>query len=43
MPKMGFYYNQSACTGCKTCQVACKDKNDNEETASYSVMFAISR
>ena len=30
MPKMGFYYNQSACSGCKTCQIACKDKNDNE-------------
>ncbi len=23
-----FYMNQSACTGCKACQVACKDKND---------------
>jgi anaerobic dimethyl sulfoxide reductase subunit B (iron-sulfur subunit) len=25
---MGFYFNASACTGCKACQVACKDKND---------------
>ncbi len=30
MAKMGFYFNQTACIGCKTCQVACKDKNDLE-------------
>ena len=28
MAKMGFYYNQAGCSGCRTCQVACKDKND---------------
>ena len=27
--QMAFYFNASACTGCKTCQLACKDKNDN--------------
>ena len=27
MTKMGFFYNQAACIGCKTCQIACKDKN----------------
>lgn len=27
--QMAFYFDASACTGCKTCQVACKDKNDN--------------
>jgi anaerobic dimethyl sulfoxide reductase subunit B (iron-sulfur subunit) len=27
--QLAFYFNGSACTGCKTCQVACKDKNDN--------------
>lgn len=27
---MGFYFNQKACIGCRTCQVACKDKNDLE-------------
>ena len=26
----GFYFNQQACIGCRTCQVACKDKNDLE-------------
>jgi anaerobic dimethyl sulfoxide reductase subunit B len=28
--QLGFYIDQSRCTGCKTCQVACKDKNDSE-------------
>lgn len=30
MAKQGFYFNMAACIGCRTCQVACKDKNDNE-------------
>ena len=25
---IGFYINQNDCMGCRTCQVACKDKND---------------
>lgn len=28
MAKKGFFYNQDDCIGCKTCQMACKDKND---------------
>jgi anaerobic dimethyl sulfoxide reductase subunit B len=24
----GFFFDSSACSGCKTCQVACKDKNN---------------
>lgn len=28
MTHKGFYFNQSVCVGCRTCQVACKDKND---------------
>ena len=24
----GFYFDQAACTGCKACQIACKDKHD---------------
>lgn len=28
MTQIGFYYNQSACIGCRACQVACKDRND---------------
>ena len=30
MARSGFYYNQEACIGCRTCQIACKDKNDLE-------------
>lgn len=30
MAKMGYYFDQDACIGCKACQVACKDKNDLE-------------
>lgn len=26
--RKGFYFNQRNCIGCKTCQIACKDKND---------------
>lgn len=25
--QLGFYFNSNICVGCKTCQVACKDKN----------------
>jgi anaerobic dimethyl sulfoxide reductase subunit B (iron-sulfur subunit) len=28
MANLGFYFDASACSGCKTCQVACQDKND---------------
>ena len=28
MPQYGFFYDQSRCTGCKTCAVACKDWHD---------------
>jgi anaerobic dimethyl sulfoxide reductase subunit B len=27
--QLAFYFDASACTGCKACQVACKDKNDS--------------
>ncbi|MCC6804139.1 MAG: dimethylsulfoxide reductase subunit B [Anaerolineae bacterium] len=26
--QLGFYFNSSACTGCKACQISCKDKNN---------------
>lgn len=28
MGQKGFYYDATFCTGCKACQIACKDKND---------------
>ena len=27
--QLAFYFDASACIGCKTCQIACKDKNNN--------------
>ena len=30
MGKLGFYFNQENCIGCRACQQACKDKNDLE-------------
>ena len=28
--QLGFFVNSTRCTGCKTCEIACKDKNDLE-------------
>ena len=28
MTRLAFYFDSSACSGCKACQLACKDKND---------------
>ena len=28
MAQMAFYFNMNDCTGCKCCEVACKDKNE---------------
>jgi anaerobic dimethyl sulfoxide reductase subunit B len=28
MSQLGFFVNSDACSGCRTCQVACKDKNN---------------
>ena len=29
MKQLAFYFDASACSGCKTCQVACKDKHNS--------------
>ena len=28
MGQLGFYFDMTRCTGCRCCQIACKDKND---------------
>ena len=35
MGKLGFYYDMSLCIGCRTCQIACKDKNNLEVGTLY--------
>lgn len=35
MAMKGFYFNQAKCMGCRTCQIACKDKNDLEIGTIY--------
>jgi len=32
---LGFYFDVNMCIGCRTCQVACKDKNDLDVGANY--------
>ena len=34
-----FYYNNAACTGCKTCEMACKDYNDLDVEYAYRKIF----
>ncbi|SHH74374.1 DMSO/selenate family reductase complex B subunit [Ferrimonas marina] len=35
----GFYIDTSKCTGCKTCQIACKDKNDLPVGVNYRRVY----
>lgn len=28
MGQLGFYFDMNSCSGCRTCQIACKDRND---------------
>ena len=35
----GFYINSSKCTGCKTCQVSCKDEKDNALGIHYRRVY----
>jgi anaerobic dimethyl sulfoxide reductase subunit B (iron-sulfur subunit) len=38
----GFYVDTSACSGCKVCQVACKDKHDLEEGVLWRRVYEVS-
>ncbi len=35
MAKLGFYFDMTACIGCRTCQIACKDKNNLDIDVIY--------
>lgn len=39
MGQLGFYYNAAVCTGCKGCQIACKDKNDLKVGELYRKVY----
>ncbi|WP_026563777.1 DMSO/selenate family reductase complex B subunit [Bacillus sp. UNC41MFS5] len=40
MEQLGFYINQSLCTGCKACSVSCKDKNDLPTGINFRRVYA---
>jgi len=37
--QLGFYFDASACSGCKACQVACQDKNDLPHNVTWRRVF----
>ncbi|BAS26236.1 DMSO/selenate family reductase complex B subunit [Limnochorda pilosa] len=39
MGQLGFYVDMTACIGCRTCQVACKDKNNLDVGALYRRVY----
>ncbi|MDR1184549.1 MAG: 4Fe-4S dicluster domain-containing protein [Coriobacteriales bacterium] len=38
MANLGFYFDADRCVGCRTCQIACKDKNDLEESVIFRLV-----
>lgn len=40
--QLGFYLNLSACSGCKACQLACKDKNDTPVGVLWRRVYEVS-
>lgn len=41
MAQKGFYFDMTVCIGCKTCQIACKDKNDLPIGVLYRQVFTV--
>ena len=41
MKQWAFYFDASQCSGCKTCQVACKDKHDLEVGMRWRNVFEV--
>lgn len=39
--RLSFYLNSDACSGCKTCQVACKDRNDLPAGVHWRRVFEV--
>ena len=41
--QFAFYFDSEKCSGCKTCQIACKDKNDLDLGILWRRVYEISR
>lgn len=39
MTQFAFYFDSSRCTGCKTCELACKDYQDLDQHTAYRRIF----
>ncbi len=39
MTQYGFYFDSSRCTGCKTCEMACKDYKDLSQTIAFRNVY----
>ena len=39
MTQYGFYFDSSRCTGCKTCELACKDYKDLPQTIAFRKIY----
>lgn len=39
MTQYGFYFDSTRCTGCRTCEMACKDYNDLSQTIAFRRIF----
>ena len=39
MAQFGFYFDSSRCTGCKTCELACKDYNDLDTNILFRKVY----
>ncbi|HYG58560.1 MAG TPA: DMSO/selenate family reductase complex B subunit [Symbiobacteriaceae bacterium] len=37
----GFYFDMTSCIGCKTCQIACKDKNNNPIGVNFRTVHTV--
>ena len=41
MATYGFYFDNSRCTGCRTCSMACKDYNDTPREISFRKVYDV--
>jgi anaerobic dimethyl sulfoxide reductase subunit B len=41
MNQLGFFFDASACSGCKTCQVACKDKHNSPLAVRWRRVYEV--